>query len=129
VDRIKPEILTENGKDTSKPYGSSNKGKKDNVPVVFATYFSEADLSFVTVAFAEPVVAIEANYITVNDGDNKIINGGVIDDGTKSTLLFVVEGRLYKGDDIEIALVRDLAGNFVTKMSFEIEYEVDVVRL
>jgi len=129
VDRIKPEILTENGKDPSKPYSSSNKGKKNNVPVVYATYFSGVDLTFVTVAFAEPVRAIEADYITVNDGYNEVSNGGVLDDGTKGVLIFVVDGRLYQGDEIEIAMVRDLAGNFATRLSFEIEYEVEVERL
>jgi hypothetical protein len=54
--------------------------------------------------------------------------GGVLKDGTAGTLKFIVEGQLFRGDDIKVLIIRDEAGNYTTNLTFQIEYKVAIER-
>ncbi len=129
VDNIKPGLVTEDKKKTSIPYVSAKRnGTENGVPVVYATYYEDTDLTFVTAEFAEPLKAIDEKLIMVNDGHDELIVGGVLKDGTAGTLKFIVEGQLFRGDDIKVLIIRDEAGNYTTNLTFQIEYKVAIER-
>ncbi len=79
IDKIKPDLRTEDDKKTSVPYVSpQSNGKEDNVPVVYATYYEDSDLTFVTAEFTEPLKEIDEDSIMVNDGDYELADNGVV---------------------------------------------------
>lgn len=125
VDKILPGLVEQNDKDTDRPYaGSGENGSDDGVPIVYGVYSEASDFTMVTAEFDETLKAIDEDIISVNDGDNEVLN--VLSDGTNRTLIFIVDGELDRRDDIEIAIIRDEAGNYETDFEFEIEYEVEI---
>lgn len=123
LDKISPDVLLEDNKDTSRAYRKGENGSKDGIAAVYGTYEKATDLTFVTVELTEPVRSVVEDMIQVNDGDFEVVD--VIQDGSKGILEFIVEGELLKGDEIEFSILRDDAGNYNSGISVEIEYEVD----
>lgn len=127
ADKIKPDVLKQNDRNTNKIYDESAGGSKDGVAAVYATYDASAKKSTVTIKFTEKLgVAMVKELIKVNDGDNTV--DSVTTPGTgDGTIVFVVDGELVKGDNIDISIIHDAAGNYTTNLALQIEYLVKII--
>jgi hypothetical protein len=126
ADKIAPSVKLEDNVNTDVIYADRKNADndEDDIAAVYAEYTAASTESVIYIVFDEDIATYIAGNIglfKVNNGDNKVKSVAV----SGATVEITVEGKVFKGDKIDITAIYDEAGNGTKDLALNIEYLVE----